>query len=982
MARRRIAEDTVTMGLNGHQVVAVQETSTKPIEPYAPDAPDVPETLYQRYSDLLNTEFGMSKDDITQFFSEHPQALLALQHYSDTGDLQVFKREMSRITHGDSFSSSYYQGILDSEVGAVGESKTYRDNYANLEEYFGHMDSGNTTEFQDARFEAMMKYIPQLAQAWQAYSTNEWDAVKAQQKFNIAMGQKQIANIYKYSENVSNLVDIYGKARRSAAGAAEVVGDINQKAEKLGQLKSAKDKYAAGDRSDSVLSFLASNTKYSKQQLNAAKKGSELAEAYVQGMNDTLQGGYQNLLDQANVALAAMMPQGFDVGTIMVNGSVDMGALKEALGSQCAALIAIMAALAGATISVVGTGNEAHLEFTGGTGGLTSGQIPRGGGGGGKSAAQKLIEKQKHETDQYNHLLKMNQYEQTRYQNGGYLTMYGQSLKEQAAIMQDRIPVIHQNIAQLQKQLKKTKQGSDDWYTLRDAINAAYEQLEQTNNALEENTRKQKENQAAIRQTKIDLQDMLQAEFENRKNKDREMLSSYVQIQDLMLEAIRDRYRKEWELKKEDIEKQKQALQEYKNLLSEKLNARKQTADTAAKYEQLVALKEQLALIEMDSTRTKDAIDLRKKITDLEQELNWQSAERRVEIEQDATQQQIDASDAYITKRQEDLERFLEDANNFAAYINGIIGQGSDALIDWLTENVEDFKNSTKEAQQQLIEGWKDMYKAMKGWADTYWDQIAEILGDHDAFISFMHESDEYKNASEAGKAALDEQYQDRWQAYIKARQVLDTSESDNVGTTAITGTTSTGGSGKPKPNTNELVQNGVNVATNALSNALQSNAVVNAWQSAAQSAGQSVAQSVIDQGLLNSVHIRSQQPYDDRLKKVQGYYSEGGVVDFTGLAMVHGSPLKPQAFLSAEDTAMMRSFLDAAKYISVNPAMSFIDPSSSSHTQTTVGDINVTLNVDKLQDDADYEQVARRVGEVFTKEFSKQGMYTANFMY
>ena len=41
--------------------------------------------------------------------------------------------------------------------------------------------------------------------------------------------------------------------------------------------------------------------------------------------------------------------------------------------------------------------------------------------------------------------------------------------------------------------------------------------------------------------------------------------------------------------------------------------------------------------------------------------------------------------------------------------------------------------------------------------------------------------------------------------------------------------------------------------------------------------------------------------------------YSEGGMVDYTGLAMVHGSSSKPEAFLNAEQTEMfaaLTSFL------------------------------------------------------------------------
>ena len=45
-------------------------------------------------------------------------------------------------------------------------------------------------------------------------------------------------------------------------------------------------------------------------------------------------------------------------------------------------------------------------------------------------------------------------------------------------------------------------------------------------------------------------------------------------------------------------------------------------------------------------------------------------------------------------------------------------------------------------------------------------------------------------------------------------------------------------------------------------------------------------------------------------LRKI-GSYSTGGLVDYTGIAMVHGSKTKPEAFLNAEQTAQIRKALE-----------------------------------------------------------------------
>jgi hypothetical protein len=56
--------------------------------------------------------------------------------------------------------------------------------------------------------------------------------------------------------------------------------------------------------------------------------------------------------------------------------------------------------------------------------------------------------------------------------------------------------------------------------------------------------------------------------------------------------------------------------------------------------------------------------------------------------------------------------------------------------------------------------------------------------------------------------------------------------------------------------------------------------------------------------------------------------YSEGGLVDYTGPAMVHGSPSKPEGFLNAKQTAMIA---DAVKFAGDGGALDGIKSTISS---------------------------------------------------
>lgn len=109
--------------------------------------------------------------------------------------------------------------------------------------------------------------------------------------------------------------------------------------------------------------------------------------------------------------------------------------------------------------------------------------------------------------------------------------------------------------------------------------------------------------------------------------------------------------------------------------------------------------------------------------------------------------------------------------------------------------------------------------------------------------------------------------------------------------------------------------------------------------------------------------------------------YKEGGLIDFTGPAWVDGTPSKPEGILSNADLEHIRALTAALNYVAVpNPVV----PSSEffSDRSTNIGDINVTINQAELKSDADYEEVARKVGNAITKQMSRDGMSMRTFAF
>ena len=91
-------------------------------------------------------------------------------------------------------------------------------------------------------------------------------------------------------------------------------------------------------------------------------------------------------------------------------------------------------------------------------------------------------------------------------------------------------------------------------------------------------------------------------------------------------------------------------------MIDERLNYRKNAMNTEEKYREMEDLQAQLALIQNDPTRNKDAKELRKKISDIQKELSWQAAEEEAKAQQEALDDQIKAIDDTISYNNENLE--------------------------------------------------------------------------------------------------------------------------------------------------------------------------------------------------------------------------------------------------------------------------------------------------------------------------------------
>ena len=869
---------------------------------------------------------------------------------------------------------------------------------------------------------------------------------------------KKASDISKYSKNASEVASIYKNLSAGGASAAKQIAALQTQMTKMSTAREALDRYEKGKASKKDLGILSSYFDIDENTLKKASKDvkKQLAQA-MRGRIDAEGVEFdQNISDVLNAEIARIQEQAaanghtIDVGEFVIDGKFDVSGFAAACSAAGASANSWFVNLIntigswGAAFNIAVDSNGTSGKISVNTSGVKSKTLGGGGGGGGgggkkESAAEKLVNRVKKGEELFNHQLKMIQYQETKHQNAGELTMYGNELQREIDLEKAYLPALQENIKAMKSQLGSVSKGSEDWYKLREALFNAEEQYDEITNTIEENKKKLKENQEAIRQTRIALEDLLTSQIEERIKKQRDMLAGTVDMQSIILDAIKKRYQDEWELVKKDIEKKKEALEQEKSLIDERLNLRKNAADEAEKYEELAELKSQLARVSMDSTRTKDAASLRERIAKIEEEIGWDIADQQAESEKQQIDDQIKGYDEYMRQGDEDLSKFLEDTNNFTQEVTSVLEMSHDELFAWLKNNVTDFKNSLDEVQQQMIDSWEDTYKQMFGITDTYWEQVNAILSNKDTFLNFMRESDEYVNASETEKQSLIYEWEKLYDDYVKARLngpvgshsdegYGDWYGSEYTGADGGGGGGGGGGSGgtttpvKPADAGKKVFyvykdgnangpytyddavkyknKNGGEVTTNPQALIDDYNAEKLANQNKKPSGNGSAVGSV-----LNTISTAITTPINAIVNTIGNLFSNkvqkadtGAYTgDQEGLIYVHKKEriLNPQQTESFERLTRVAESMNRSNAFdgivskmndwSSNTVVPIDMPSFSpsdfkNSTTTTIGDIIITLNEAKLENDADYEAVAQRVGEKFVKELTKQGLGVSAF--
>lgn len=470
------------------------------------------------------------------------------------------------------------------------------------------------------------------------------------------------------------------------------------------------------------------------------------------------------------------------------------------------------------------------------------------------------------------------------------------------------------------------------------------------------------------------------------------------------------------------------ALNEEKSLLQDQLNLRKEQNNEQDKQAQLEQLEVQYQQILADPTRAKEAQSIKSKIDKLRDEISWSDAEKAVKAQQTRIEDQVEALTAEksktleqmddeiksieeirdaTVKAMEDQVEALEDQrdaqvnsiedqinalNDYKDYIEdfyddlldnsaqimsemaNVMEMTDDEIIEWLKQNDETYAKASASTQEKMEEEWRDTLDEMHGNVQTYWDEVEEIFQQGDeAIIEFLKEnSAEY---AEAGQLQA-EAYVDEWKEKLEELRLAyedvagEIQQAPNYNTYVDTPTNSGesgedsgsgGGGGGGGGGQKWHVSMAPNMTFNSEDEAKayktkMTNLAWNDWEADGE-----------DSNLYN----RYLQWSNSTVAK----YIKGGLAKNTGLAWLDGTPEDPERVLSPYQTQLFETMVRALESAVMAPTYKMHNygewaAENEGSTSATFGDIIV--NVDNLDTDDDYEELAEKVGDVLLEKIGE----------
>lgn len=290
-----------------------------------------------------------------------------------------------------------------------------------------------------------------------------------------------------------------------------------------------------------------------------------------------------------------------------------------------------------------------------------------------------------------------------------------------------------------------------------------------------------------------------------------------------------------------------------------------------------------------------------------------------------------------------------------------------DMLLDWakkagIYDENKVFEYQQKEAEKTMSNIWNtDIGKNLKGTWDTFDAETQQDIID-EYLTRYANQVMSGVSVEEAVSKAQKEFYEhiENEKKRLEENAIKSKSSSSNSGSSSSSSSSGGGGGGSSSSSSSRssggtkyyLVNPETGRVTYTTSRGTAANAANKGY---------------------TSTTSRSEANRKSNAIKDRKGYSAGGLVDYTGIAIVHGSKTKPESFINAEQTKALLTGLNLIKDINnysnmqntlrslvSNPISEINSPNNQTNINVSQGAIQI--NIDQLNDEYDIEQISNDI--------------------
>lgn len=471
--------------------------------------------------------------------------------------------------------------------------------------------------------------------------------------------------------------------------------------------------------------------------------------------------------------------------------------------------------------------------------------------------------------------------------------------------------------------------------------------------------------------------------------KQNEILQQYIDnqlsLEQKLLQAIQDREQAEIDRLTDEKEALEEATQSFIDGLTNALDKERDLYNKNQNQKETDKLQRQLAILMRSGGSASEIQALRDQIDSRLQDEYFDKQQEQIDAIQEASNNQLEKLQEQIDLMTETLEYQKENGLLWEEVYNMMNNWTPEQIVQFLDEYLQSRReNSALQNEQdreedlmsaEMLVAKRDLEERTKAW-EKYYNSLDRY-------------SDEIKkNNAAAAQAAFNEAYATGGEsaAIEAANKVFD--DANTKAQTTPTPPDAQGPQEEASEGQNAKVKGGkMNVRESASSKG-KGLGIVRDGKTFKAVGYKGGWLKVEDADIGDGKKVSGYMKYSGYSKYYEGIdieklpgYSQGGLVDFTGPVMVHGSKKKPEAFISAEDTALLKSTIFNPNN---NVLQDFVDAlenrNNSNDTveavpNVIIEEVNLEITSETIANDYD----AKRAGEKILEEMVKISRKTTN---